>query len=242
MRIQKEVIRAMPEVLGAQTMDQVTEHIRGSISAIGFDFYFIGIENVVAVNGTQCSVQTNYPRAYIERYRRLRWFRRDPVLRHCRRSQVPVIWHRGHFSSDTCDLYEALAAHGIVTGVATGLRSLRHGRVMIISVAHGKPFCKRVESWLMETAPTIQLLASYTYEAILALEEAAMVADIALTPREGECMHWAAIGKTSWEISRILGCSEATVNFHFRNVIRKLDVVNRGQAVARALSLGLIRP
>ncbi|AMX01431.1 autoinducer binding domain-containing protein [Microbulbifer thermotolerans] len=239
--MQKEVIRALPELLAAQSMDQVTEHIRGSISAMGFDFYFIGIENLVAANGTYCGVQTNYPPAYIERYRRLRWFRRDPVMRHCRRSQVPVIWHRAHFPGDTRELYEALAVHGIATGVATGLRSLRHSRVMVISVANGKPFCKRVESWLIETTPTIQLLASYTYEAILALKEAAMVADIALTPRESECMHWAAIGKTSWEISRILGCSEATVNFHFRNVMHKLDVVNRGQAVARALSLGLIR-
>ncbi|MNV88838.1 Transcriptional activator protein LasR [compost metagenome] len=113
---------------------------------------------------------------------------------------------------------------------------------MMISVANGACFNAQTQAWLTETMPTIHLLASYAYEAINRIEEVCASADIGLTRREDECLHWAAAGKTSWEISRILSCSEATVNFHFRNIIHKLGTSNRRQAVVRALSLGLIRP
>lgn len=61
-----------------------------------------------------------------------------------------------------------------------------------------------------------------------------------MTPRELEVMQWASAGKTSWEIARILGISERTVKFHFSSVFAKLNVVNRSQAVAKAMRHGLI--
>jgi LuxR family transcriptional activator of bioluminescence operon len=63
-----------------------------------------------------------------------------------------------------------------------------------------------------------------------------------LTPRERECLLWAAEGKTSWETAQILGISERTVIFHLRNVTEKLNVSSRQQAIARAISQGLIAP
>jgi DNA-binding CsgD family transcriptional regulator len=65
---------------------------------------------------------------------------------------------------------------------------------------------------------------------------------IELTARESEVLKWASIGKTCWEIAKILHISERTVKFHFGNAFAKLDVVNRSQAVAKALGLGLISP
>lgn len=61
-----------------------------------------------------------------------------------------------------------------------------------------------------------------------------------LTPREQEVLVWSGKGKSSWEISRILGCSEATVNFHFSNIRRKFAVGSRSVAVLVALEKGLI--
>jgi len=61
-----------------------------------------------------------------------------------------------------------------------------------------------------------------------------------LSQRETECLRWAAWGKTSWEIARILGVAERTVNFHLQNACRKLQACNRRAAVAVALSRGLL--
>ncbi|MCB1446453.1 MAG: autoinducer binding domain-containing protein [Rhizobiaceae bacterium] len=61
-----------------------------------------------------------------------------------------------------------------------------------------------------------------------------------LTDREVDCLNWTAAGKTSAEISEILGLSEHTVNHYLNRAARKLDTVNRTQAVARAIRTGII--
>ncbi len=61
-----------------------------------------------------------------------------------------------------------------------------------------------------------------------------------LSPKELEVLNWIKEGKTSWDISTILGISERTVNFHATNVMQKLDAISRPQAIANAISLGLI--
>ncbi len=62
-----------------------------------------------------------------------------------------------------------------------------------------------------------------------------------LTRRELECLHWAAAGKTNWEVGKILGISKRTVVFHLQNSAIKLQTSNRYHTVARAVSLGLVR-
>lgn len=61
-----------------------------------------------------------------------------------------------------------------------------------------------------------------------------------LTPRERECLQWAAVGKSEWEISQILGISEHTSEKHLLNAKLKLRAVNRVQAVAEAIRRGYI--
>lgn len=61
-----------------------------------------------------------------------------------------------------------------------------------------------------------------------------------LSLREKEVLEWLKVGKRSWDISVILGISERTVNFHVSNIMGKLGVTSRAQAVAVAAQLGFI--
>ena len=61
-----------------------------------------------------------------------------------------------------------------------------------------------------------------------------------LSEREKTCLSWTAVGKSSWEIGRILLISENTVIFHIKNAMRKLGVNSRTVAAVRAVQLGLI--
>ncbi|MDA8415770.1 MAG: response regulator transcription factor [Betaproteobacteria bacterium] len=63
-----------------------------------------------------------------------------------------------------------------------------------------------------------------------------------LAEREREVLTWSARGKTSLEISLILGLSKRTVDFHMDNARNKLGVATRIEAVIRASHLGLINP
>jgi DNA-binding CsgD family transcriptional regulator len=62
----------------------------------------------------------------------------------------------------------------------------------------------------------------------------------ALSKREVECLHWAAIGKTDREVSEILTLSHATVRYHLQRAGEKLNAVNRSQAVFKAGQLGFL--
>lgn len=63
-----------------------------------------------------------------------------------------------------------------------------------------------------------------------------------LSPREREVLQWCAQGKTSWEIARILGISERTVNFHVYQAADKLGTRGRRATCLNAYILGLIKP
>jgi DNA-binding CsgD family transcriptional regulator len=63
-----------------------------------------------------------------------------------------------------------------------------------------------------------------------------------LSAREKEILEWIKQGKSTWDISVILGISQSTVNFHIYNTLRKLEATNRVQAIAIAIHMGIIAP
>lgn len=54
-----------------------------------------------------------------------------------------------------------------------------------------------------------------------------------LSPRELEILEWVGKGKTNQEIALILDISPYTVKNHLQHIFRKLDVLNRAQAVGK---------
>lgn len=61
-----------------------------------------------------------------------------------------------------------------------------------------------------------------------------------LSERELSVMTWLKHGKTSWEVAKILDITENTVNFHIKNIKRKLNATNRQHAVAIAIAKGIL--
>lgn len=61
-----------------------------------------------------------------------------------------------------------------------------------------------------------------------------------LTVGERRVLLWCGNGKTSFEISRILGLSEHTVNHYIASAVRKLDATNRTHAIAKALKMKIV--
>jgi transcriptional regulator EpsA len=61
-----------------------------------------------------------------------------------------------------------------------------------------------------------------------------------LTRREQEVLKWIYLGKSNIEIGMILGISPLTVKNHVQEILRRLNVLNRAQAVGKAISLHLI--
>src|SRR5262249_54670332 len=61
-----------------------------------------------------------------------------------------------------------------------------------------------------------------------------------LTSRELEIVKWLYYGKSNMEIGMILSISPLTVKNHVQKILRKLNVLNRTQAVGKALTLPIL--
>ena len=59
-----------------------------------------------------------------------------------------------------------------------------------------------------------------------------MVAGVSLSPRQLECLQWAARGKSKSDIGCILDIATRTVTYHIETATAKLDVRMTSQAVA----------
>jgi two-component system response regulator BaeR len=70
---------------------------------------------------------------------------------------------------------------------------------------------------------------------------ASSIPDEELTPRELEVLQLLAEGLTQSQIARHLVISPRTVGTHIQNLLGKLDVHSRAQAVAHAHRAGLVR-
>ena len=104
----------------------------------------------------------------------------------------------------------------------------------------GIPFDERLELYLEILLPhvlgtLVRVLANETRNSIQRSRPSI------LTPRESEVLHWVSEGKTNDEIAVILNLSMLTAKNHLRHAMKKLVVRTRGQAVTKALSLGLLK-
>ncbi len=61
-----------------------------------------------------------------------------------------------------------------------------------------------------------------------------------LSERELEMLRYVSAGLTSKLIAEKAGITENTVKYHVKNILRKLNVQNRAEAVAYAVQIGLI--
>jgi DNA-binding CsgD family transcriptional regulator len=168
--------------------------------------------------------------------------RRDPVMQHCKRSSVPIIWDQSTYvAGGQANLWEEQAAYGYATGI-TVASHLPGGRHVCIGVDRDRRL-PRSEQTVARMVADLVLFAAHALEVaqcLLAPELPEQI-DQRLTARELECFRWTMEGKTAWEVGSILGISEQTAVRHLNNGTQKLNCVNKHHAVIKALRLGLIR-
>jgi len=167
--------------------------------------------------------------------------RRDPVMQHCRRHTVPIIWNQDTYTRQGLgEIWEAQAHFGYHTGIAMALH-LPEGRHFAFGVERDQPLPSDGAE-LSRLVADLQLFAVHAQDAAMRLLSpvAPPVDRPVLTPRELEALRWTMEGKTAWELGVILGISERTAVLHVNNAMHKLGCTSKHQAVLRALRLGLI--
>jgi LuxR family quorum sensing-dependent transcriptional regulator len=175
---------------------------------------------------------------WFERYASQNYVRVDPIARRLRSAEAPFVWSE-HLAERSLDpderqVMEEAAAIGMRDGFCVPLWGLDGRRAGLSLAAH------RVDLSPAERA-LMQLVAVHAQARIEALASPSPAEPgPRLSPRERECLRWIAAGKTSWEVSSILGLSESTTDGYIAAAARKLGAANRTQAVAEAIRRGII--
>jgi DNA-binding CsgD family transcriptional regulator len=168
--------------------------------------------------------------------------RADPVMQHCKRSNLPLIWDRSTYvNAGQTAKWEEQARFGFRCGIALALH-LPAGRHFMLAVDRDEPL-PNDPAEVTRMAAALQLYAVHAHEAstrVLVPSDRSSESP-ALTSRERETLQWTMEGKTAWEVGRILGIAEDTVIRHAHNAARKLGCSGKHHAVVKALRLGLIK-
>jgi len=228
-------------VLQARNRDEFRDEVVRFTQRLGFETvsaitvidHTLGKSDFIAVDNT--------PNNYVEPYLDQKCSKMDPVIQHCKRQSVPIIWNQDTYvESGLGGLWEQQASFGYCTGIAMALH-LPEGKHFMFGVDREQALPDDPDE-LQRLVADLQLFAVHAQDSAmrLLLPPAQQPERPALTPRELEVLRWTMEGKTAWEVGAVLGISERTVVFHANNAMQKLGSINKQQAVLKALRLGLI--
>jgi DNA-binding CsgD family transcriptional regulator len=230
------------EVMRSRDRDEFQGELVAFTKRLGFDTFSATVVLDHMLGEAEFITIDNTPRAYKESFQNPLNGRRDPVMQHCKRQSVPIIWDQSTYvRSGLGEKWEEQSRFGISHGIALALH-MPEGRHFFLGVERDQPVpSDPVE--LTRAVADLQLFAVYAQDAALRIlmPGSADPSLPSLTPRELETLRWTMAGKTAWEVGEVLGITERTASLHVNNATHKLGCVNKHQAVLKALRLGLLR-
>lgn len=229
-------------LIAAKSEDDIGEAV--SLFSSTFGVMMSGHISVVSHSSQHSAVYTlgASPDPYTADYLDMDLADADPVLWRGQREVLPIPWglreHRDNLADAEKPLYHLLDDYGLSFGLLIPLHGPGGFSALGIAIDEDEESFKRR---MPEFSKVAQLVAAHLHDAVRRIVGLPQMGDPPrLTPRERECLTWVAAGKTAWEIGQILNLAETTVVFYCENAKKKLEARTMPQAVARAITLGLI--
>ncbi len=242
------------EILSHAELSELLDMIQSLVSCQDMDNfipiarrleYLTGCEHIIFAmpelpgNGETAVADLNisYPQEWVDMYQACEFWRINPIVLSSLIQNGPLCWADVYrrYRADKKFMKLAHDFWGLKDGYTCLTRPISGGNWSMVSLAGDfRKQDSKLDYILDRTAPHFHL-------ALMAIKKKDGARKLAkLTGREKEALKWLQQGKTSWEMSVILNVSEATINFHIKNIKKKLNAVSRSQAVATAIHCGLI--
>ncbi|MGI0119128.1 autoinducer binding domain-containing protein [Zooshikella sp. RANM57] len=226
-----------------KSIEALTLHCNEIMDSLDIDYYIFRYYPPLQLTEDDMLSFGNYPEQWIDYYDINELVKIDPIHLHCKSHSTPIFWQEAkkikQFNASEHRQVMTLAeSAGLKDGITIPVHGLRRG-VAFLSTAFHRTISIEKE---IRNIANIQWITPFIYEAVNRIELSNSQNKTVLSKREKECLAWASSGKTSWEISQILGVSERTVNFHLTNATQKTNSSNRIQAIARSIIHGIIEP
>jgi LuxR family transcriptional regulator, quorum-sensing system regulator LasR len=217
--------------------------VTGLTDTWGFDRVCVALLPRPGMRLEDAYLRTTYSPAWQQLYMEQGFAHIDPIVAHCLTRSTPLIWAPELFATRAQRaLYDGACLHGLRSGVSLPIHGPQQEAGLLSVANNAKPndaFWSHIDTVL----PNLVMLRDLIADTGRQHAHNHMQSRVPqLTPRERECLNWTARGKSTWEISHILSCSEAAVNFHVKNIRAKFGVNSRRAAAVIAAQLGLIDP
>jgi DNA-binding CsgD family transcriptional regulator len=215
-----------------------TESLRRVLAEVGaaLDLSCFAYLSLPSRRGDTPELISTYPVEWTDHYLRQSYERLDPVVIEALATPEPFEW--GHefsgrrLSKPQHGLLDEAAQFGIRCGFTVPIHDPR-GPIAAVTFAADERRPK-FQRCIERHRHVLQLIAMYFHaHARRRVTPNRVVDGVALSPRELECLEWAAQGKSAWEIGRLLNISRRTAAFHLDNAKTKFGVRTICQAVAK---------
>ena len=211
-----------------------------ALSEFGIDrVLYSALRNTPQADTTVPGISHCYPEDWIAHYVANDYVGLDPVRQYGMCTRHAFTWDHMLTTSDLAPRQTLLMHEAEDAGLKNGVALAFHGPLgevygVGMASSENNPDVERHLKSIEVMSTQFHVLFSSLYE------RDCVVSGSQLTPREREIIKWCAVGKSNWAISQILGISEHGVDFHIRNILRKLDADTRVTAVVKALHYGMI--
>ena len=226
----------LPKLEGENEVTSIFEMARNHTFELGFQFCSFTMSSQLPDNHTKPIHLNSYPNEWNHVYKQAHFFDLDPIVAHCKRSVLPIVWEKKAFVTAP-NLWELARSHGVHRGWTQAVHDFQ-GVFSMLTLSRGQGEVSPEE--LYEKAGQVLWLC-HAMHAVVArkfAEGPGIKPASKLTPRETEILKWSAMGKTASDIATILCLSERTVGFHISSTFKKLGVNNKIAAVLRASKMG----
>jgi LuxR family quorum sensing-dependent transcriptional regulator len=241
--VEKELPRGgdfASEIAGLETQFDAIRYMKKTTQAFGFKTFLICmVPSFDTEKLANASILSNIPADLVNKYDSISLLKQSTGIRRLRETTTPFQltvedWEKeSGRSPQTNDYIAMLREHGIFQANYFPVHDADGSRATVVWMG------KRADL-AMSAMMELQMIAIHIYNRLTEIGSFWKGAPVALSEREIQCLNWTAAGKTSSEIAGILGLSEHTVNHYLNHVSKKLDAVNRTQAVVKAMKKGYI--
>jgi DNA-binding CsgD family transcriptional regulator len=235
-----DVLAIAADLAAAPSLTELRDRMLRGLTPFGFiGFTFAAVRRVKSVY-LHAEIAATWPRSGQTSFQQSHLFNADPVIIRSRTATAPFVWDFTLYDPANEVHAELLAlrrANGSRGGVCIPVPEAWTGRsVLYLS---GTSF-DASERTLLAMRLLTGHFAACAYAIGVSEERSGRgvsgnLETGDLSQRERQVFGWLAFGKTSWDVSVIMGISEHTVNEYIASGIAKLKASNRTEAVLRAL-------
>jgi DNA-binding CsgD family transcriptional regulator len=230
----------------ARTVDELLQVFLDTVMQHGYDKMIFCLLSDHKQIGLPAGVGhlRNYPADWMKYYFEQGFDQLDPVITYCYQKLGTFTWQE---MSERLDLTrkQKLCLNlgtdaGLYNGICTPLWGPNRFAGIGLASSEQKDACDG----------NTDMIAAYCNHFYIAFQRLhappdnpdIQVPNIYLTPKEKEILTRVAEGKSDYDIGVIVDLTPSGVDFHMRNIFKKMQTNNRIYAAGKAIELGLIHP